>query len=347
MATSAGGLEALRAVLDALPADFSAAVVVMQHLGRYGSALVDVLAAHSRLPVRWVEDGTALKPGCVFVCPPQRRVEIRRDRTCVVSEGVRRATDLPIDTLFASLADARGARAIGVVLTGMGRDGAAGVRALDRAGATVIAQSAESARYASMPLAAAATGGVDLVLPLTEIGAMLARVAAGGLLPRSRAETDASAALFTGPGAMRVGPVLADVDWTVTPLGPVLGWSIALRTVVRIVLASPVPMTVYWGPQLVQIYNDAALRHRDGASSRSLGHPARTTRSRAGRAAVATCERVARTRETVWAEHRDAGTAHGENDPIVTLSSYSVILDPTMSHGVGGVFDVVTSATPP
>lgn len=346
--TSAGGLEALRAVLEALPADFPAAVVVMQHLGRYGSALVEMLAAHSRLSVTWVADGTKLTPGCVFVCPPQRQVEVRRDGTCAVREGVRRATDLPIDLLFESLAAAFGARALAVVLTGMGRDGAAGVQALSRAGATVLAQSAESSRYPSMPLAATATGAIDLVLPLAQIGAVLVLVAGGGRLPRSGAELAAGAALFTGPGAARVGPLLADVDWAATPLGPVLGWSVALRTVVRVALTSHVPMSIYWGAQLVEISNDAAFSRRGGTARQThLGRSARQTRSRAGRVAVATCERVARTRQTVWAEHHDGTDLDAQGDEFMTVSSYSAVLDPTTPRGVGGVFSIVSTPAEP
>lgn len=347
VATSAGGLEALRAVLGALPAGFPAAVLVMQHLGRYGSALVDILAAHTALPVAWVTDGAALTPGQVLVCPPQRSVEVRADRTCAVLEGLHRASDWPIDTLFRTLADAVGARAIGVVLTGMGRDGAAGVQALAGAGATVLAQSEDSARYPSMPRAAAATGAVDLVLPLGEIGAVLAQVVAGGKLPRSRAEVAAAVALFTGPGATTVGPVLAGVDWPATSLGPVLAWPAALQTVVRVALASHVPMSVYWGADLVQIYNDASLRLRGGSARHGgLGRPAREARSEEGRAAFATCTRVAHTGETVLTEGR-VYALHwsGAGAKAYSTSSCSAILDPAAPQGIGGVFDVVTEAT--
>ena len=352
IATSAGGLEALRAVLDALPADLPAAVLVMQHLGRYGSALVDLLAPETALPVTWVTDGVLLTPGRVYVCPPQRAVEVRADRTCTVRDGVRRAMDWPIDTLFRTLADAVGIRAIGVVLTGMGCDGAAGAQALARVGAVVLAQSEASARYPSMPRAAVATGAVDLVLPLDEIGAVLAHVAAGGALPPSPAEVAASAALFTGLGATLVGPVLADVDWPATSLGPVTGWPAALCGAVRLVLASHVPMSVYWGADLVQIYNDASLRLRGGRAERGrLGRPAREVRSRAGRAALATCTRVARTGETVLTEHV-VYTPHTRPDArsgppheAYGTSSCSAILDAAAAHGVGGVFDIVTDTT--
>ena len=117
-----------------------------------------------------------------------------------------------------------------------------------------------------MPHAAAAAGA-DLVLPPHEIGSVVAEVVAGAPLPRPRHELRAVEHLFAGPGEIRA--VARAIDWAATPLGPVTKWPDALRLMVRTALDSAYPMAIWWGPELIQIYNE---RWRD-----SLGgskHPA-------------------------------------------------------------------------
>ncbi len=344
LATSAGGLAALRAVLSVLPADFAAAVLVMQHLGRYGSALVDILAAHTRLPVRWVTEGTHLVPGGVWVCPPQRMVDVGPDNRCTLRAGVHRATARPIDALFGSLAEHGGTRVIAVVLTGLGYDGAEGVRALGRDGATVLAQSEASAEYAAMPRAALATGAVDLILPLDEIGPTLVRVVAGEVLPRSSAERDARAALFRGHGAVVVGPLLADADWEVTPLGPVMAWPPALCAALRIALASHIPVLVHWGLDLVTFYNDAAL-----ALGQRVGHAgalgASAGASPTGLPTIGRLRDVLRTGASEFGTDQhlgDGGPTHGRD--VAVAVSCSAILDPAAARGIGGVLTLATES---
>src|SRR3712207_5935861 len=84
LVTSAGGLEALTRVLQGLPADFRAAVVVAQHLGGRGSRLVEILGRRSPLPVEWGRDGMPIEPGRVTVCPPRSLLEVLPDRTCAI-----------------------------------------------------------------------------------------------------------------------------------------------------------------------------------------------------------------------------------------------------------------------
>lgn len=184
---SAGGLDALSVVLGDLPADFPAAVVVQQHLGGVSSVLATILGRRTSHPVGWVRDGQVVAPGHVVVCPPGVHLELRPDGRCHLREteslGERR-----FDVLLASVAGSYGPRAVAVILSGSGQDGAVGTVAMKRAGAVVIAQSPDTAQYASMPLAAA-RAGADRVVPVHQIGQVLAGVVAGGPLPEPD-ETD-------------------------------------------------------------------------------------------------------------------------------------------------------------
>jgi two-component system, chemotaxis family, protein-glutamate methylesterase/glutaminase len=179
---SAGGLDPLSIVLRDLPKDFSAAVVVQQHLGGHSSVLPAILSGRTPHRVDWARDGQAVTPGHVLVCPPDLHMELTPGGSCRLREmetfGERR-----FDVLLASVADSYGPRGIGVVLSGSGRDGAEGTAAMKRAGAIVIAQSPGTAEYASMPIAAA-RAGADLVLPVREIGRVLVAIADGAQIPR-------------------------------------------------------------------------------------------------------------------------------------------------------------------
>ncbi|MFI5911965.1 chemotaxis protein CheB [Dactylosporangium sp. NPDC051541] len=264
LVASAGGINALSTVLRALPDDLPAAVIVQQHLGAQGSALVSVLQRQAGRKVVWAGDGARITAGVAIVCPPRSRIECFPDGTCAVLPTPGGAREFPHDALLKSLAESFGGRALAAVLTGMGRDGAAGAAELKAVGGVVIAQSEDTAEQPSMPRAAA-EAGADLVLPLHEIGGVIADVVSGGALPRPRAEVDAVREIFGGPSA--VAGIARDVDWAHTPLGPVAGWSAALRTVVRLVMGSPVPMLVLWGEQRIMLYNDS------GAEPGGVRHP--------------------------------------------------------------------------
>ncbi|HKU62887.1 MAG TPA: chemotaxis protein CheB [Gemmatimonadales bacterium] len=143
LVTSAGGLEAVAAILRDLPEGFPASIIVSQHLGGQGSALVTILSRRTTLPVAWAATGARLTPGQVLVCPPRRQLEVLPDGTCVLS-GETTARDKPHDILLESIADSCGSRALAVVLTGMGRDAAVGAGAVKRAGGVVLVQSVET-----------------------------------------------------------------------------------------------------------------------------------------------------------------------------------------------------------
>ena len=186
LVASAGGLSAVSHVLSQLPDDFGAAVVVVQHLSGSGSSLVNILRRHSPLlPAEWITDRVRLEPGRVYVCPPRRLLEVRADAECSLTPMEPDDRLRPIDFFLASLADSYGPRAMTVVLTGMGRDSAAGCQGVRRAGGTVVVQSPDSAEYPGMPSAVIEGGVADLVVPLPEIGQVIADIVSRDGLPRT------------------------------------------------------------------------------------------------------------------------------------------------------------------
>ncbi len=272
LVTSAGGLEASSAILRTLPSDWPTAVLVAMHLSGQGSALVEILSRHSSLPIVWAEDGGALSPGCIQLCPPGKRLEVLPDGTCALSPVERVGRDKPLDFFLESLADSFGARVLAVVLTGMGNDGAVGARAVKQAGGVVLVQSEDTAERPSMPRAAIESGAADLVLPLSELGSVIVRVVGGGKLPRPCSEVEAAEALFAGGGEL--GALMREKDWSTTPLGPVLKWPRALKTAVRIALTSRHSMGVWWGKELIYLYNDAHKATLRDKHPQALGSPA-------------------------------------------------------------------------
>jgi two-component system chemotaxis response regulator CheB len=179
---SAGGVTALPAVLAPLPADFPAALLIVQHLDAHRrSFLAAVLARTCRLPVRDARSGDLIEPGVVYVAPPGAHLVLRGGRLVLSDAAPVNFSRPSVDVLFGSVAVACGPRAVGVILTGAGVDGAAGLRAIKTAGGRTLVQEPAGAEYPSMPAAARATGCADLTLALAEIGPALA-----GLMPSPR-----------------------------------------------------------------------------------------------------------------------------------------------------------------
>ncbi|MDP5016957.1 MAG: chemotaxis protein CheB [Dolichospermum sp.] len=175
LAASAGGLTALIEVLANLPADFKAAIVVVQHLDpRHPSLMAEILSRRTPLKVLQAKEGDELIPGTVYIAPPNNHLLVNSDGTASLSQSemvhfLRPSADL----LFESVAGSYKERAIAVVLTGTGSDGAMGVEAIQKMGGTVIVQDNKSAEFPGMPSAAIKTGNVDFVLPLAEISSAL------------------------------------------------------------------------------------------------------------------------------------------------------------------------------
>jgi len=172
--SSAGGVEALHVVVESLPARFPAAVVVVQHLDpHHESVLARLLARHARGAVRQATHHEPLAPGTVSLAPPDQHLRVRAGRLELSHSAHIHFARPWVDLLFESVAAAYGARAIGVILTGSGVDGAQRIRAIKGSGGVTIAQDPSTAAHPGMPHAACATGCVDFTLPLERIGPIL------------------------------------------------------------------------------------------------------------------------------------------------------------------------------
>ena len=178
---SAGGVEALGLVLQALPADFRPSLAVVIHLPPdRPSLLAPLLAQRCRIPVREALDKENIEPGTVYVAPPGYHLLLEAERTVSLSTDAPVAFSRPsIDVMFESAASAYGNRLLGIVLSGANNDGAQGLAAIRRAGGRAWVQKPEDAMSPVMPAAAIARAGADLVLPVRELGERLAHLRSG------------------------------------------------------------------------------------------------------------------------------------------------------------------------
>ena len=171
---SAGGPPAVAAVLSSLPRGVQATFAVVQHLTPgFADGYARFLQDHCALPVRLVTRAVPWEPGVVFVAPDEKHLGCAQGRLTLSSEGTWPFRP-SVDALFVSLASVLGRAAAGVVLSGMGNDGAEGLAALHRTGAQTFVQDEESSRVFGMPRAAAQRVPQARVLPLSELGPALA-----------------------------------------------------------------------------------------------------------------------------------------------------------------------------
>ncbi|MBD2774957.1 chemotaxis protein CheB [Iningainema sp. BLCCT55] len=172
IAASRGGIKAISKILSALPADFPAAITVVQHLyPLYPSYMPQILSRCTALQVKQAEDGELLRPRTVYTPVPNKHLLVNSNGTLSLSDAPKENFVRPAaDQMFASAAASFKSRAIAIVLTGGDGDGSEGVLAIKKYGGIVIAQDEASCECFSMPKSAIDTGKVDLVLPLDAIG---------------------------------------------------------------------------------------------------------------------------------------------------------------------------------
>lgn len=178
---STGGPPAIERVLRELGEQALVPVVVVQHMPPgFTRAFADRLNQQLELEVCEATEGETLRPGQVVIAPGGRHLRVERGRgglRTALSEHPQDASHLPsVDVLFASAAEVVADRAVGVLLTGMGQDGAAGMAALAGAGAVTLAQDEATCIVYGMPRAALASGGVREMLPLDAIGFRLRQI---------------------------------------------------------------------------------------------------------------------------------------------------------------------------
>ena len=180
---SAGGTEALRVVLEGMPAD-APAVVLTQHLpATFSTAFAERLDKHSAMSVREATDGEAVLAGHAYLPPGGKHLRIIRDGArwrCRIDDGPAVNRHKPaVDVLFRSVAESAGANAIGAILTGMGDDGARGLLELKNAGAPTLVQDEATSVVWGMPGAAFKLGAAEEQLPLERIAERLMALARG------------------------------------------------------------------------------------------------------------------------------------------------------------------------
>jgi len=175
---SAGGLEALDAVMGQVPAGLPAAIFIVRHMSPEdtGAALVARLGAHRALKSKLAIDGEVIETGNVYIAPADHHMLVKK-RIVLVTKGARENRYRPgIDPLFRSAAVAHGSSVIGVVLTGMLDDGTAGLIAVQRCGGITVVQDPKDAAYPAMPQSALNNLKVDHCLPAAEIGRLLGKL---------------------------------------------------------------------------------------------------------------------------------------------------------------------------
>lgn len=174
---STGGPKAVMSIVKTLPADFNATVFIVQHISSgFDRGFAQWLNLECALPVRLAESGYLPKAGEIIVAPNDCQMILEGDHLLLTDSPPVNCCKPSIDVFFTSLAETKGAEAVGVLLTGMGRDGAQGLALLRESGSATIVQDEKSSVIFGMPKAAIALNAADEILPLGEIPAAITRI---------------------------------------------------------------------------------------------------------------------------------------------------------------------------
>ena len=177
---SAGGIEALRVLIGALPADLSASLFIVVHTSSEAPGmLADIFNRFGRLPATYATDGERIEKGRIYVAPPDQHLLIEPNRVRVTRGPKENRFRPAVDPLFRSAAQTYGPQVVGVILTGYLDDGTAGLWTVKQLGGTAIVQDPIDALVPFMPLNAMAHVNVDYCLPLEEIAPLLVLLTTG------------------------------------------------------------------------------------------------------------------------------------------------------------------------
>jgi two-component system chemotaxis response regulator CheB len=180
IAASSGGIKAIAEVISGLPVGFPASVMVVQHLSPdFESRLAELLSKYTTLKVKEAEDGEKIARATVYIASPDKHMMVNSDGTIsLTSLGKVHFTRPAADVLFVTMSISYKDRAIAVILTGAGEDGALGALAIKRAGGRTIVQ--EDPEAPSMPEAAIRIDDVDFIVPLAKIAPLLVNLVTKG-----------------------------------------------------------------------------------------------------------------------------------------------------------------------
>ena len=198
ISASAGGLEAIRELLENIPEQSGMAFVIVQHLAEsQASLLTEILSRYTKIPVQKVKSGLKIEPDHIYVIPP--------GVTIVVSDGVldlkpRGTVRKPIDEFFESLAVEKKSKAIGIILSGTGTDGTEGLKVIKAEGGIIFAQDPKTAGYQDMPQSAISPESVHFILPPKQIATELVRVSKHPELVRQKINEEPA---IEGVGALQ------------------------------------------------------------------------------------------------------------------------------------------------
>jgi two-component system CheB/CheR fusion protein len=171
---SAGGLDAFKKLLAALPSNTGMAFVLIQHLDpMHASLMANLLSSHTLMPVSQAVDGALIEPNRVYLIPPACSLAVMDGRLRLAEPSERHGARMPFDFFLRSLAEDCGDRAICIVLSGTGSDGSEGLRAIKDRGGLIICQEPSEAAFDGMPKSAIKTGKADLILPVAKMPAAL------------------------------------------------------------------------------------------------------------------------------------------------------------------------------